>query len=132
MKKAFTKIAELIFDEQESILHIRPLEGVDIDVKNTKEHYEHIKELTNNKPYGALIDASVHFSVDSEAMEFSSLPETIGNRIASAHYQAPLSNKLTAKVFKNRYKPKIHFQSFKTKEEAVLWLKEKLSKTIKL
>jgi len=127
LKTIQTEIAELVFDEKESILYIQTMEGATMTMESTKKYYEKIKKITDNKPYGAMIDATVHFSIDAESLHYTSLPETIGNRIASAHYRAPLSNRMTADFFKKNYDLKIPFESFKTKADALSWLKNELN-----
>lgn len=126
MKTIQTEIAELIFDEKESILYMQTIEGANMNIENTKKHYEAIKKITGNNPYGALNDATIHLTIDAESLLYTSLPETIGKRIATAHYHAPLSVKMTLDFFKKNYNLPIPFESFKTKEAAVKWLKNEL------
>jgi hypothetical protein len=123
MEKALTKIAELIFDIQESILYIKVIEGAEMNFENTRQHYDIIRSLTGNKAYGALIDATEYYSIDAETLRYTSLPETIDNRIASAHCNPHNANSLTANFFKTNHQPPIPFQIFKVKEEALHWLR---------
>jgi hypothetical protein len=123
MKIISTDIAELSFDEEESILHIKMLEDAHMNLEKTKEHYNIIKELTKSSKYLALIDATNFFRIDNDASRFAALPETTKDRVAAAHYTLNVSNRLTANFFRLFYKPRIPVQAFKTKEEALRWLK---------
>jgi hypothetical protein len=123
MKIIRTEIAELNFDEEESILHIKMLEDAHMNLQNTKEHYNIIKELTKGCKYLALIDATNYFKIDGDASKFAALPETTKDRVAAAHYTLNVSNRLTANFFRLFYKPEIPVQAFKTKEDALRWLK---------
>ena len=127
VKKAQTDIAELHYDPEESILYISIFEGAEMNLEVTKFHYKIIAELTENKPHAVLLDASVYFSVDKESMEFTSQAETMSKRIATAHFDPNIANDITVNFFKARFKPPGPVKIFKTKPEALLWLKEQIS-----
>ena len=132
MKMAETSIAELIFDKKESILYMKIKEKSEMNLENTKEHYEVIKNLTENKRYAALIDTEFYFTADTEALEYASMPEIVSKRIASAYYNSSLANMLTTNFFKVNYKPQLHIEQFKIKEEALEWLRAKVKADKKL
>jgi hypothetical protein len=123
MKTVCTAIAELSFDENESLLHIRVLKDAEMNLKNTIAHYKLIGEITEGKNYLALVDATEYFSINSETLKYTSLPETIEKRIATAHYNPSFGNKLTMDFFRKKHKPDLPVNSFDTKEEAIEWLK---------
>jgi hypothetical protein len=124
MKKIRTEIAELSFDERASTINIKMLEGAEMNLENTRKHYELIKKLTSDKPYLALVDATYFFTIDKPALKYTSLPGTINKRIATAYYNPILANSFTTEFFRKFYKPPLPTRSFKTKEEAKLWLKK--------
>lgn len=126
MPTTLTKIAELNFDEESSVLHIRVIEGAEMNLQNTIAHYQAIEKITGGKKYLALVDASEYYSILPEALTFAALPQTIEKRIATAHYQTSLSNKLTLDFYRKFHKPSLAINTFQTKEEATAWLKGRL------
>lgn len=118
-----TEIAELSFDEKNLILHIRMKEGAEMNLENTKDHYELIKEITYNTRHRVLVDSSLFFTVDSSAFKYSTKEEFTSKRIAVAHYNPCLANRLLLHYFKGTYSPPMPFKIFKNKEEALKWLK---------
>jgi hypothetical protein len=123
MKIIYTKIAELRYKEEEALLFIKVLEGAAMNLENTKNHYEAIKNLTGNKKYLALVDASNYFTIEPAALEYASMPQVVENRIATAHFNSSFANSLTTNFFKAHYNPPIHITIFETKREALEWLK---------
>ncbi len=117
-----TDIAELEFDENTLILHIRMIDGAEMNLENTKKHYETIHQLTGGKKYRVLIDSSKFFTVDAGSFRFSSQPDITSRRIAVAHYDSCLANKMMLTFYKITYKPPVPLQLFKTRQEAVKWL----------
>ncbi|MBI3510119.1 MAG: hypothetical protein HY064_05610 [Bacteroidetes bacterium] len=126
MNSTLTSVSELYFDEANSILHIRMLPGADMSMENTKKHYDVIHKLTGGKKYLALVDSHEYFTMDSDALQFTSQRETIANRIATAHYNSSFGNKLTIDFFRNVLKPHIPVQVFRSKQEAEEWLLSQL------
>ncbi|HTL81026.1 MAG TPA: hypothetical protein VL651_04950 [Bacteroidia bacterium] len=122
MKNLITRNAELSFDEETGLLHIRMLEGADLNLENTIAHYNAIREITGGKKYFALIDAKEYFTMSAEALRYTSSKEVTENRIAAAHYNSAAANKLTADFFRKYYKPPIPIRVIDSKEEAIAWL----------
>jgi len=125
-----TAIAELSYDVDDSLLHIRMMKGAEMNIENTIEHYRTIERITGGKKYLALVDASEYFTIDSETLKYTSLPQTIEKRIATAHYQSALGNKLTMDFFRKFHKPPLPVNLFETKEEAIEWLKRQWNETM--
>lgn len=122
MKKASTRNAELTYDEKERLLHIRMLEGAELDLENTIEHYKVIEEITSGQKYFALIDSLEYFVMTTEALHYASMPEVVHQRMAAAHYRPSTGNRLTANFFSKTFKPELPVRVFETKEEATAWL----------
>jgi hypothetical protein len=122
MRTADTSIARMSFDETKHILHIEMKENAQMDMEATVAHYEKIIEVTGGKKYLALIDSGNYFHIDSDALELTSRKGTIGGRVAAAHYNVSVANKLTTHFFRSYYKLPIPFAVFESKEEALKWL----------
>ncbi len=131
METALTEIAEVHYDRTEAIVDIKILEGVEMTLENTRQHYHVIKNMTHNEPYAALIDASNNYTIGPETLHYTSLAETIGGRVATAHYNVSHSNAFTLNAFRYNYRPPVHIELFDNKEEALEWLKQKVKAKIK-
>jgi len=129
MKKDLSPVAELSFDEQESVLYIKMLEGAVLNLANTKQHAQQMEELTSGKPYLALIDTTNFFTMDEESLKFSSSPINPPNRIAGACFNPTLANRFTVEIFRKFGNPKYPMEVFNTKAEAMQWLKKQKQKT---
>lgn len=126
-KKAISPVADLFYDRYNGILFIKVFEDVEMTSEGIIKHYEIIKELTQNRPYAALIDAEYYFTIDNDTLKLSASPEVFGNRIATAHYSYNLANRLTTHFFKNNIKPPIPIEYFKTKRDALSWIKKRIA-----
>ena len=126
MQKETSDLCDYIFDSEESILYIQMKDGAEMNLDNTKVHYELIKKITDNKPYVAMVDATFYFAIDRQTLEYTALKETIDKRVATAHYNCNDGNLLTAHFFNNYHKPGIPFKVFKLKEEAMEWIKSQM------
>jgi hypothetical protein len=124
MKTVKTPIAEIMFNEKERLLHVDVLENAVMSLENAQEHYNSIKQLVGEKKYLALVNSSKFYTIEKEAWEYASTKEVAWNRVAVAHYQTLVSNKLTANFFKASCQSAIPFRIFETREEALEWLRE--------
>lgn len=131
METALTEIAEVHYYRTEAIVDIKILEGVEMTLENIRQHYHVIKNMTSNEPYAALIDASNNYSIGPETLHYTSLAETIGGRVATAHYNVSHSNTFTLNAFRYNYRPPVQIKLFGNKEEALEWLKQKVKTKIK-
>ncbi|MCW3075960.1 MAG: hypothetical protein JWO32_569 [Bacteroidetes bacterium] len=123
MSTAITPIANLSFEENESILHIKIRENAEMNLENAKAHYSTINELVKNKKYLALVESSEYFTMEKEAWQFASGKNIISNRVAVAHYNSSLANRLNVSYYKSKLSTAMPLQIFKTKQEALHWLK---------
>jgi hypothetical protein len=126
VKLAYTDIAELRYKEEDSLLRIKIFEGAEMSLENSRRHYQIINQLTDNKRYLALVDATNFFTITPEALRHCSLPEVVNNRIATAHYNSSTMNKLTTNFFANYYRPPIPIRIFDSEQEALEWLRSML------
>jgi len=123
MKVVYTPIAEISFDEKERILHVNVLENAEMSLENAQEHYNQIKNLVGDLKYLALVNSSRYYTIQKEAWEYASTKEIVANRVAVAHYESLVSNKLTANFFKATYQTAMPFRIFESREEALSWLR---------
>jgi hypothetical protein len=123
MKLFKDKISELIYNEDDSMLHIKMIKNVTVSLDYIIEHFEGINQLIGNKKYVALIDISDYFKMQPEAFMHSSLKATVANRIATAFYNPNIANRVTINFFKTYFEPAIPIEMFESREEAVMWLK---------
>ncbi len=122
IKTSCSDIAELQYNEKESILYIKILEDAIITVQKAKSNCRSVKELTKNKAKFALIDASNLFSIDDDALKYIASPETTSNKKVTACFSTNLANRLTIHSFKLFHKPQFTMQLFRNKIEALCWL----------
>jgi hypothetical protein len=128
MKEAFNDIAEFRFDEKDSILYIKMKEGAEMNLENTREHYALISRITGGKRYAAFVDCTNQYSIAPAVLKFSALPATIGNRVATVHFNPALANRMATNFFKSIHRPHIPIRVFTDREAAIAWLKSCLQK----
>src|ERR1700751_3029362 len=106
MKIALTPVAELSFNEKESILYIKMLEGAVLNLKDTIIHAKQIEEITANKPYLALVDSTKFFTMDKETLPYaSSRSSRPAGRIAMACFNPNLANRCSVEMCRKLGKP---------------------------
>lgn len=123
MKTVITPVAEISFDKETTILHIRIFENAEVDLENARRHFEMVEELIGREPHFALVDATHHYTIQKEAWEYASKVHIFSNRKAIAHYNSSEANTLTTAIFKANYKASVPFEIFKTQNEAIEWFK---------
>lgn len=124
MNKVSTKIAQLSFEEEESILNVEIFDGADMSADNLKEHYQAIKKVTNGKKYFALIDVKNLYMIGLDGLDYAASSEALENRLAAAYCNPPLSNRLNITFLKVIRKLPIPMDIFATKESGLDWLRE--------
>jgi hypothetical protein len=123
MKIVLVDIAELMFDEENSFLYIRIVEDASLNRSNMQECFDSIKDLTSNKPHFALIDASQHFVIQPDTLQYLVNSEIASGRRASAYYNVSMANRLTINFLKYLYPRPFCVQMFETQDPAIEWLK---------
>lgn len=123
MKTIYTDLAELHFDESQSILYVKILEDVHVDMEKIQEHYKIINEVTKGQKYSALVDATNYFTSDDDALRYAALPEVTRARVATAFHSLNLANRLTIHFYRLLYKPNFAINLFRTSDTALEWLK---------
>lgn len=123
MKTVITPLAEISFDKETTILHIKIFENAEVNLENAKKHFEYVEQLIGREPHFALVDASHHYIIEKEAWNYASKVHVFSNRKAIAHYNSSKANTLTTAIFKASYKASVPFKIFNTKNEAIEWFK---------
>ena len=108
-----TKIAELHFDAKNAILYMNVLENAEMTLQNTIEHYSAIESLVGLSKHVAIINSKNYFIVNPKVLEYTSKQTTYKNRVATAHYNLTMANKITVDFFKSNYKPDLKFETKK-------------------
>lgn len=119
-----TTIADISFDEEEGLLHVKIVEKADIKHIDLVAHLDAVKELTGSNKYAALVDCSNYFKIEPESLLTYSLKKSSPNRIASAFYNINQANGVIMNFFKNYYEPEVPVELFETQYEALQWLQE--------
>ncbi len=123
METVITDIAEIFFDEESSILHVKILEDVHMDLKKTISHNKVVQRITKGEKYMALVDATNYFTTDEDALKYMALPETTKGRVAMAFHSLNLANRLTIHFFRLLYKPNFTIHLFRVHNDALEWLR---------
>jgi hypothetical protein len=123
LQTAITPLAEISFDEETTILHIKIFENAEVNLENARKHFELVEQLIGRTPHFALVDATHHYTIEKEAWKYASEIHVLSNRKAIAHYNSSYANNLTTTFFKATEKSSVPFQIFKTQKEATDWFK---------
>jgi hypothetical protein len=123
METLITDIAEIFFDEETSILHVKILEDVHMDMEKTINHSKMVQRITKGEKYMALVDATNYFTTDEDALRYMAMPETTKGRVAMAFHSLNLANRLTIHFFRLLYKPNFTIHLFRIHDDALEWLK---------
>ncbi|MES2567090.1 MAG: hypothetical protein V4565_09510 [Bacteroidota bacterium] len=120
----YTDVAELSYDRVNSLVHIKLLENITINVEKAQRLIQTIKKITEGKKHYTLIDATNYIFIDDDALKYMASPEACADKLGSAYYSINLANRLTMHFFKVFHKPSYPVELFKKKEEAVNWIKQ--------
>jgi hypothetical protein len=122
MRTAFVEIAEVTYDNERSLLRAKIHENAEMNLRNIKEFFECVKDLTGHKKHLVLIDAAQYFALEPETLEYIAKAEISSNRIATAYYNVGMANRLTLNFFKYSYLHLVPMQVFDTEASARQWL----------
>ncbi|MDF2448293.1 MAG: hypothetical protein K0R26_797 [Bacteroidota bacterium] len=117
-----TEVANLFYNKECRLLHVKILEDISITVEKAKALCLAIEKITNDEKHFALVDATNYFYIEDEALRFMALPENCSNKLGSAYFSTNLANRLTMHFFKVFHKPLYPIELFKKREEAMKWL----------
>lgn len=119
----YTDIAELSYNKEKSMLYIKILEDVSINVEKAKSLSDAIHKITKGQKHFSLVDATNYFFIEDDALKYMAMPEECISKKGAAYYSLNLANRLTMHFFKVFHKPSYPIQWFRRKEEAMGWLK---------
>lgn len=132
MGTTYSDISEITFNEAESILYIKIMADIEIDLEKIKKHFELINKITDNKKHIAIINGINYFYIKDDALKYVASLKATENRIATAFYSENLANRLSILCLKLYYPPSTPFQYFSKKETALAWLNQKKDECRKL
>jgi hypothetical protein len=125
VKKLSIRCADLEFENR--ILHIRFLDGIELELEDVKEIFQVGLQLSDGKPYCALADVRNNPLSSPEARAFGADKAYSEFRLADAILVESTMMKLIASVYINFNKPKVPTRMFNSEEKALSWLKEFLT-----
>ena len=108
----------------DSIILLQVNSHSDLGVKGIIEIREANFKLNNGNPYCVLMEAGEFTAATKEAREVSATKEHAKNRIAMAIIQNNVAIKLLTIFYLKINKPVSPTKPFRTKEEALVWLRE--------
>lgn len=121
MKKIKTRINEKWVDEN-GILWIKVIEGVNIDLPSLIEDASVNDSLTGGKKALALYDARNFFTITPEASDYVKTGILDRSRIATAVVTHRLAARLIINVITMLKKPESPIKMFNNEKDALLWL----------
>lgn len=124
MKTINSDIAEITFNEIDSVLSIKIMADIEIDLEKVKKHFELINKITGNKKYIAIVDGANYFHIKDDALRYMASPQATRNRIATAFYSHNLANRLSILCLKLYSPPSTPLQYFSRKENAIDWIQQ--------
>ncbi|HEY0030184.1 MAG TPA: hypothetical protein VGC65_05455 [Bacteroidia bacterium] len=116
-----TSVAEMHLDE-DGILCIKMLPGVDVTLEKVKEYFEVSNQLLAGKMALVLFDATAEYSITEEAKAYVSGKEASQNRIAIAYLTRSVTNGLMLNLYLKIYSPPVPTRMFSSKGRALKWL----------
>ena len=122
MNKVITSIADMYLDEDD-ILRIRILPGVDVTLDRMKENYEASLRLLEGRKALVLTDATAEYKITEEAKAFAASDEAGRSRVALAYLTASITNKLMFNLYLKIYKPVVPTRMFSSEDAALRWLR---------
>lgn len=123
MQAVTTRTVQMYLDEKNEILFITVLPDAEFTLENTRHDREVSLRLTVSKKVKVLIDGNCNFSSTTEGLAYAASPDANSNRKAVAFVSDSLASSMIANFFKNFNKPGLPYSIFKTREEALSWLK---------
>lgn len=122
MKKITTSVAEMYIDE-DGILRIKILPGVNINKENFKEYFDASVKLLEGKKALVLFNASSEYTITDEEKKIGTSKEVADTRIAIAYVTRSLANKLMFNLFISVYRPTVPAKMFASEAKGLKWLK---------
>jgi hypothetical protein len=112
------------FYYKNGILFLLIKDGAEFTLESTRRDQAEIRKVFGNKRVPVLIDASNHYFITREGLEYSYKKEAYSNRQAVAFYTSNFSSRLKARFFISNHKPLAPTELFSNKTEAINWLNE--------
>jgi len=123
MEKIITRTAE-IFKDDDSIIHIRILNGVRIDMEDAVDIFLVVRNLSQEERVVKLIDGRADWSLDITARKFIAGKVVQGKTIARAVVLKSSFKKAICNYFIRLHKIKSPTKVFTDYDVAISWLKQ--------
>jgi hypothetical protein len=108
--------------DEDKILRVRILDGVTVDLQQSKLMVEAMMRLADEKRFPVLIDGRVNYTWTKEAQEHNVLNSDF--RLATAVLTNNPVTQLLTNTYVRIFKPKYPVRIFSKEEKAVAWLRE--------
>lgn len=122
MKTIHTKVATFSYNQNERLLHMKILNGAEIELENAIENYEAAQLLVAGNKHLLLVDgtSTVYVSKDAKVYAAKQKPNS---PIAMAVIVTSAANRLVGNFYINFNKPAVPTRLFTTEDKAIEWLK---------
>jgi hypothetical protein len=110
---------------EEGIIHVIINDHADFDINVMLEMRAANNELSGGKPYCVLLESGDFVNYTKEAQRESTTPEHTKNRIAMAVIENNIAIRILTDFYIKLFKPIGPTKSFKSKEKAMEWLRER-------
>lgn len=122
MKTIHTKVATFSYDQNERLLHMKILNGAEIELENAIENYEAAQLLVAGHKHLLLVDGTSNVYISKEAKVYSAKQKP-NSPIAMAVIVTSAANRLVGNFYINFNKPAVPTRLFTTEDKAIEWLK---------
>ena len=121
MNKVKTRTANIFLDDNK-ILHIEIIDGVNIDYEDAIDNHLVCKNLSNNQKVLKLLDSRVKWSIDKKAETFAESKEVEEKTRARAIIVGSTIQSVLSNFFNRLNKPNVPTMVFSDYDEAYQWL----------
>ncbi|HRG53752.1 MAG TPA: hypothetical protein PLL00_13030 [Bacteroidia bacterium] len=122
MKTIHTKVATFSYNPNERLLHMKIMDGAEIELENAIENYEAAQLLVGGHKHLLLVDATSNVYISKEAKTYSAKQKP-NSPVAMAVIATSTANRLVGNFYINFNKPTVPTKLFATEEKAIEWLK---------
>ncbi len=123
-KNTLIKLAHAtIFHREDGIVEVCLLKNSRIDVKKCEEILAVYDQLLENKKYPHLYIVEDYVTIDKDARSYSASERGLQYSKAEAYVFTSLAHKIIANFYIKINKPAVPTRFFKSKNEALKWLK---------
>ena len=116
-------LAKLEYDETLNVLYYRIVQNMEVDVPQTLEMIEYVKEFIGEQKHTAIVDFGGNLSSTTEARNAYANSNYIKTyRLADAFLVKSVAVRIVANFFIKATKPSVNTRLFSDEAEALKWL----------